>query len=191
MKWPASRRKRGSDLVATFLEAAAYLEFIAEKAKDAAEPVAVAMAEAFTGYVSNITLRQYTHDRWSKTPAPEGGPPAAISGHLAGSFIVIPGGAGGGVGRATAGNTAIYAAVQEFGAVIRVRNRRFLMWKTSYPTKATAFWKSELEGDGLFLNFAKSVTIPQREYWLRGLREATLVIEVNKIKVFMARVWGE
>lgn len=177
--------------MATFAEAAAYLDVIAQRAEDAAEPVAIAMAEAFTDYVSTITLRQYTHDRWSKTPAPVGGPPAMIDGHLAASFIVIPGGSGGGVGRAIAGNTAIYAAVQEFGRVITVKTRRFLMWKTDYITSATSLWKSDREGHGLFLNFAKSVYIPARDYWRRGLEEATPSIEEKKIKVFMARVWGE
>jgi hypothetical protein len=177
--------------VVGFAEAAAYLEVIAERAEAAAEPVAIAMAEAFTDHVSEVTLRQTAHDRWSKTPAPEGGPPAMVSGHLAESFVVIPGGGGGGTGRAIAGNTAIYAAVQEFGRVITVKNRKFLMWKTSYPTSATSFWKSEREGDGLFLNFAKSVYIPARDYWARGLVEAEDEIERKKIAAFMALVWGE
>jgi hypothetical protein len=176
--------------VATFEEAAAYLDMIARRAEDAAEPVAIAMAEAFTDHVSKVTLRQYTHDRWSKTPAPEDGPPAMVSGHLADSFIVTPGGSAGGVGRAVAGNTAIYANVQQFGRLITVKTRRFLMWKTDYPTSATAFWKSEREGDGLFLNFAKSVFIPPRDFMRRGLEEAIPEIEAKKIAVFMARVWG-
>src|SRR6516165_4488767 len=69
---PNSSSSEGGDLVATFEEAAAYLDMIARRAEDAAEPVAIAMAEAFTDHVSKVTLRQYTHDRWSKTPAPEG-----------------------------------------------------------------------------------------------------------------------
>ena len=174
-----------------FAEAAAYLEVIAERAEAAAEPVAIAMAEAFTDHVSEVTLRQTAHDRWSKTPAPETGPPSYVSGHLADSFVVIPGGGGGGTGRAIAGNTAIYAAVQQFGAIIRVKTRKFLMWKTDYPTKATSFWKSEREGDGLYLNFAKEVRIPDRDYWARGLVEAEGEIEEKKIATFMALVWGE
>jgi phage gpG-like protein len=174
--------------VATFAEAAAYLGMIAKRAEDAAEPVAIAMAEAFTDHVSKVTLRQYAHDRWSKTPAPKDGPPAMVSGHLADSFVVIPGGSAGGVGRAVAGNTAIYAAVQEFGAVITVKTRRYLMWRTSYVTDATSLWKSEREGDGLFLNFAKSVSIPARPYF--DVKGAIPEIEEKKIAVFMARVWG-
>ena len=143
--------------MATFAEAAAYLDVIARRAADAAEPVAIAMAEAFTDHVCKVTLRQYSHDQWSKTPAPEDGPPAMVSGHLADSFIVIPGGCCGGVGRAIAGNTAVYAAVQEFGGPVEAKTRDYLMWKTSYVTQATAFWKSAKEGEGLFLNFAKRV----------------------------------
>jgi hypothetical protein len=176
--------------VATFAEAAAYLEEVARRAEDAAEPVAVAMAEAFTDHVSKVTLRQYAHDRWSKTPAPEDGPPAMVSGHLADSFIVTPGGSAGGVGRAVAGNTAIYANVQQFGRLITVKTRKFLIWKTSYPTSVTNFAKSEREGEGLYLNFAKSVYVPARDYWRRGLRESVGEIEKKKIAVFMARVWG-
>lgn len=175
--------------MATFAEAAAYLDVIARRAEDAAEPVAIAMAEAFTDHVSRVTLRQYAHDRWSKTPAPRGGPPAMVDGHLAASFIVIPGGASGGVGRAIAGNTAIYAAVQQGGRRITVKSARSLRWLTDYITDRTNLEKSKRElGDGLYMNFAFAVQIPARPYF--DVDGAIPEIEKKKIETFVALVWG-
>lgn len=177
--------------MATAFEAAAYLDMIAKRAADAAESVAVAMAEAFKDHVTTVTLKRDAHDRLSKTPSAPGSPPAMVSGHLAGSFVVVPEGGGGGVGRAAAGPTAIYAAVQEFGATIHVRNRKALMWRTSYITDATNLEKSFREGAGTWLNFAPLVRIPARDYMKEGLREvvASGELERRKIAVFMGLVW--
>jgi hypothetical protein len=178
--------------VASLADCRAALLAVADRALNAAEPVAVEMAQAFTDHVTTVTLRRSSHDRLSKTPSPPGSPPSWVDGRLAGSFVVIPEGGGGGVGRAVAGPTVIYAAVQEFGAEIHVRNRRYLMWRTSYITDATNFEKSFREGGGTWLNFAKSVRIPERDYMRRGLEEvlASGELERRKIAVFMALVWG-
>jgi hypothetical protein len=153
------------------------------------------MATTFADHVRNVTLRRYgQHSRFSKTPSPPGQPPSMVDGHLAASMVVFPGASSGGVASAVVGNTAIYAAVQEWGRVIHVRNRRFLMWITDYPTSVSNLEKSRRElGDGLFLNFAKSVEIPERSYFRRGLEEviASGELERNKIAVFMSIVWGE
>lgn len=172
----------------SFAECAAQFEQIRRRAESAAEPCAMAMAEAFKDHVSRVTLRKSQHDRLSKTPAPPGGPPSMVSGHLAGSFVVYPGPSGGGVGRATVGNTAIYAAVQQGGRVIHVRNRRALMWRTSYITDATNLEKSFREGGGTWLNFAPYVNIPERPYF--DVDAAIPEIEARKIAAFMAIVWG-
>jgi len=174
-------------------EAAANLEAIAARAERAAAPVALNMATTFADHVRNVTLRRYgQHDRLSKTPSPPGQPPSMVDGHLADSMVAFPGASSGGIGTAIAGNTAIYAGVQEFGRIIHVRNRRFLMWRTSYITDNTNLEKSDREGAGTWLNFAKFVNIPERDYFRRGLEEviASGELERRKIELFMALVWG-
>ena len=175
----------------SFGQVPALFEAIAAKAEAAAGPVALAMAEAAADHISHVTLRRYPHSPYTRTSAPHGGPPGDISGHLARSMFAMPGPSSGGVGVAYAGNTAIYAAVQQWGAEIWARDRKSLMWKTDYPTSVTNFLKSLREGNGLFLNFARRVDIPARDYMIRGTEEAIPWIEQKKIEVFMALVWGE
>lgn len=179
--------------MATFAELAEILDGVADRAEAAMPSVAMAMALAFQHHVSTVTLHRYSHGRYSKTPAPPGMPPAWVSGHLASSFEATPGPSGGGTGRAFSGPTADYARIQELGGDIEARNRRFLRWLTDYPTPNTNFAKSEREGGGLYLNFARRVHLPARPYMERGVDEviASGALERAKIAVFMAAVWGE
>lgn len=184
----------------SFGEVPAIFEGLAARAERAAAPVALNMAETFADHVRNVTLRRFgAHSRWSKTPSPPDGPaPAMVSGHLADSMVAFPGASSGGVASAVAANSAIYAAVQNFGRDIEVKSRRFLMWKTDYITPNTNLAKSLRERDagsledGLFLNFAKMVHIPERNFFEAGLEEilASGELERNKIAVFMSIVWG-
>jgi hypothetical protein len=172
---------------------AALFEAASKRAGDAAGPCALAMAKAASDHTSRVTLRRYAHDRLSKTPAPTGGPPAAVDGRLAGSFVVTPGPSGGSTGRAIYGPTVVYSRVQQFGAEIFAKNRRALMWRTSYITPNTNLEKSFREGGGTWLNFARHVHIPERDYLEKGLEEAIAsgALERAKAEVFMRIVWGE
>ena len=84
-------------------------------------------------------------------PAIEGAPPAYATGNLANSMVRTPASAGI-VSRAMVGNTAIYSAVQEFGA-------------TLYPNSAYLHW---VNTHGSY--FKKSVTVPEHPYFQRALR---------------------
>lgn len=154
-------------------ELPALLTAIRDRAAEAAPPVAMAMADTFGEHLRDVTLNRYSHPPFSKTPAPEGQPPARISGDLARSVRAAPLPGSGMVAHAEAGPHTIYARLQQEGGDIFVRRRRYLKWLTDYPTDATAFWKSEREGGGLFLNFAKSVHIPARPYMEPARDEVT------------------
>ena len=164
----------------------------ARKAEGAALPCAMEMAEAFTDQVTKVTLRRYPHGPFDRTPAPRSGPPGMVSGDLADSFVITAGASGGGVGSAYSGPTVPYARIQQMGGEIFARNRRALMWRTDYETPNTNIAKSEREGGGLFLNFARHVHLPARDYMRRGLEEciASGELERRKCDVFMAEVWG-
>jgi Bacteriophage HK97-gp10, putative tail-component len=145
-------------------ELPAYLEAIAQRAKDAAEPAAVGMAAAYRDRVANVTLRATSHGMFSKTPAVPGQPPAWVTGALSRSVTMTPGPSGDDTGRASVAPHTVYARIQEYGGVVHAKNRKFLMFRTDYPTSVTNFVKSAREGGGLYLNFAKSVTLPERSY---------------------------
>lgn len=173
-------------------ELPAFLKAIRDRAATSAPPVVMAMADTYRDHVSHVTLQRYTNAPYSKTPSPPGQPPARISGELAGSVRSHLGPSSGLVARASTAPHTVYARVQEIGAEITVKSRKYLKWLTNYPTSATAFWKSAREGDGLFLNFARSVTIPARPYMRPATREciANGSLARAAMRAFMAKVWG-
>jgi len=168
-----------------------FLRALQERAAHSAPPVVMAMADAYRDRVK-VNLHRYEHAEFTKTPSPPGGFPAKIGGELAASVTAALGPSSGTDAHASVAPHTIYARLQELGGEVHARRRRFLMWKTDYPTSATAFWKSEREGGGLFLNFAKHVTIPRRPYMRPTtedmVRDGSLTAEA--IGAFIHEVWA-
>jgi hypothetical protein len=144
-------------------ELPALLEALKAKVATSAGDTVTAMADTYRDRVKD-NLHRSEHALYSKTPSPEGGFPSWINGDLARSVLTTPGPSAGAVASASVGAWAIYARVQEEGAEIFARSRRFMMWRTDYPTPVTNLKKSLREGGGLYLNFAKHVSIPKRPY---------------------------
>ena len=151
----------------------------------------MAMAETYRDRVK-ANLRHYEHAPFTKTPSPEGGFPAWIGGDLARSVWITPGLSSGMRATASVAPHTIYARLQELGGNIHAKNRKFLMWKTTYPTNVTNFAKSLREGGGLYLNFAKSVHIPERPYMAPTIKETVEdgSLTAAAMEAFMAAVWG-
>ena len=168
------------------------LRAIRDRAADAAPECVMAMADTYRDHVAHVTLQRYTNAPFSKTPSPEGQPPARISGELAGSVRSHLGPSSGTIARASTAPHTVYARIQEVGGDISVKTRKHLKWLTNYPTSATAFWKSAREGDGLFLNFARSVHLPERPYMRPAAVETVADGSLTRaaMRAFMARVWG-
>jgi hypothetical protein len=169
-----------------------FLRALQAKAATSAHDVVMAMADAYKERVKD-NLHRSEHAPFSRTPAPAGGFPSYISGNLSRSIVTIPGIDAGMRATAHVAPFSIYARVQESGAEIFARNRRFLMWRTDYPTAATNFKKSAREGGGLFLNFARHVSIPARPYMSPTTRECVDDGSLTEaaMAAFQARVWDE
>ena len=139
----------------------AYFEAIKGQVPGANQNANTRMSSQFSGDVSRV-LRTTFHAPMPAGPphkiaygifypAVEGAPPAYATGNLANSMVRTPASAGI-VSRAMVGNTAIYSAVQEFGA-------------TLYPNSAYLHW---VNTHGSY--FKKSVTVPEHPYFQRALR---------------------
>ena len=139
----------------------ALFKAIRDQASTAAVPAVEGMTEKFEGDVGR-TLRMTFHAPMPAGPphkipfgifypAVAGAPPAYGTGNLAASMMRTPA-SGGLVARAMVGNTAVYAAVQEFGA-------------TLYPDSAYLHW---VNTRGPW--WKKSVTVPEHPYFRRTLR---------------------
>jgi phage gpG-like protein len=121
--------------------------------------VAQAMGDAFHDRLVNVTLRQYSHPMYSRTPSPPGQPPAFMTGELAYSVTTrVSGGVS--TSRAFVGPHTIYAAVQEFGATINVKHST--VTKTGKVVPGFMRWYM----DGNFW-YKRQVTIPERSYMRR------------------------
>jgi len=133
-----------------------YLRGLRDTAAAAAAPAANAMANTFQHHVQDVTLRESGyHPPFTRTPAPRGAPPSRISGDLRSSIMVRP--AHGMVAAsASVAPHVIYATVQEYGAVISARNRRYMRWRM----------------DGRWW-YRTSVYVPPRPY-MRPAREAVI-----------------
>lgn len=121
--------------------------------------VARAMGDAFKDRLVNVTLRRYSHPMYERTDSPPGQPPAFMSGELAYSVTQhVSGGVS--TSRAWVGPHTIYAAVQEFGAVINVKH------STTTKTGKTIPGFMRWYMDGSFW-YRRQVTIPERSYMRR------------------------
>lgn len=105
------------------------LEGIADRASDAAPPVAREMARVYSVHLSRVTLRRtFSAPGQFGTPAPVGGPPAWRTGHLAESVTSWPGAQSGMRATWHAGPHTVYAAVQQFGRHIYARRFKYMHW---------------------------------------------------------------
>jgi phage gpG-like protein len=121
--------------------------------------IAAEMGRAFHDRLVNVTLRRYEHPMYERTNSPAGQPPAFMSGELAYSVTTeVKGGAS--TSRAWVGPHTIYAAVQEFGAVINVKH------STTTKTGKTVPGFMRWYMDGSFW-YKRQVTIPERSYMRR------------------------
>jgi phage gpG-like protein len=107
-------------------ELPAFLRGLQGTVADAAAPAANSMA-ATVAWQARINLNLAAHAPGIFWKAPEGRPPARASGNLAASMITIPSYSR---VRATSvvGNTAIYAAIQEFGGWTEPTRHKFMHW---------------------------------------------------------------
>jgi hypothetical protein len=117
----------------------ALLEGIKRRVPDAAADAAMAMARTFEHYVKAVTLQRYRHPPGMWTLSLRGQPPAIVTGGLAGSVKSWPGMRTEFVAQAHAGAFAVYARVQEKGAVIGHKRAEWLHWENVDPR--TGEWK--------------------------------------------------
>lgn len=128
-----------------------FLDSLKGNIADAAAPVADAMAETFQHHVVNVTLKEHTHAPGMYYEATRGATPAYVTGNLARSVIRRP---ASGMIRATAmvGDTAVYAAVQEFGGETWPSHGKYMHWRNSRGP----WWM-------------KHVTVPEHPYFRPAL----------------------
>jgi phage gpG-like protein len=141
-------------------ENVALFEAIKAQAEGAAVPAVEGMAEHFEGDVRRVLSLTAHGPMPSGAPhyrafgvyyeATPGAPPALASGDLLASMMRRPA-SGGIVATAMVGNTAIYSAVQEWGATLRP-NSAYLHWLNTRGS-----W------------FKRSVTVPAHPYFRKAL----------------------
>lgn len=105
-----------------------YLEEISRRVSDAALPVAIVMAQTYQrGVKRNLSLT--SHPLYTMTPVPPGGFPSLYTGNLRRHILLSRYGGSGGFATASVTADTIYAAVQEYGRVIRAKSwRKPMSW---------------------------------------------------------------
>lgn len=124
----------------------AYLAALRDAAGEAAIPAANAMGTEVKRQVT-AQLKLVAHAPgifWKAAPSR---PPAYASGHLAGSMMMVPASTAV-VATALVGNTAIYAAIQEFGGPTWPNRSAYMHWVNTGGS-----W------------YKKRITIPQHPYF--------------------------
>ena len=101
------------------------LESIGLRAAEAASPAVLGMARTYQRAVK-YTLSQRVHTEGEFTVGGRGLPPATRSGRLRGSVRIGGGYGGSGFASASVGPNTIYAAVQEYGDVIRHERKAYM-----------------------------------------------------------------
>ncbi len=127
-------------------ELPAYLLALRDRiASQAAVDAANAMALRYHEHLTDVTLRLFSHPRFTRTPSPPGRPPALVTGTLRRSVRVEPA-VPQGPGRAMSSVAphTVYARIQEVGGDVHVVRARVL-------TDGRSF-------------FGKHVRIPARPY---------------------------
>ncbi len=106
----------------------ALLEQIRDRAAVVAPRLAMAMGNAQQRELKDHTLARTAHAPVTQTPAPEGGPPAMMTGALRASVTCIQGPGGGTSGSSIVAPHTIYAATQEWGAEGREVHPNMYLW---------------------------------------------------------------
>lgn len=161
----------------TLAELAAYLEMLAVRAGYAAIPAADSIGESFRDEIKR-RLTALSHDRGTRTPAPEGGPPAKESGKLADSVTMTPATTPVVATAPVGPNMPPRDAVQEFGGSMHARpgNRRGMVFFYDPPG-----WYH-----------AQHVTVPAREYMLSTAKIVARdgAVAAKAAGAFYAAMWG-
>jgi hypothetical protein len=141
-------------------ELVGFLEGLKRRVSDAAPDAAMAMAERFESYVRHVTLQRYRHPPGMWTLSLRGQPPAIVTGELAASVRSWPGMRTEFVAQAHTGAFAVYARVQEKGAVIWHKQAEWLHWENVDPR--TGEWKGW---------YKKSVRVGPHPYFGPSVRD--------------------
>jgi phage gpG-like protein len=137
-------------------ELPAYLARLRQKvAEEGPKKAANAMARAFHNEVVGVELIKSSHAPGTRTPAPPGGPPAAVTGALRRSVrLTAARDIGAYRARSEVGPRIVYARIQELGGTVTAKH----MTKGGKPGYLR--WGG---GPGGY-RFAHSVTLPARPY---------------------------
>jgi hypothetical protein len=164
-------------------ELPAYLEAIRARVEAAAVPVVDAIAETYEEHLVGFTLHESgAHPPVTQTPAPEGRPPAFMTGELAGSVTRTPGVGDGGVAEASVAPHTIYAATQEYGGVHHGSPFMWLWVRYIGPEAVRRHgWRKAV------------VDIPERPYMRTAVDETITNDSLSRAGTdrFSAVVWGE
>lgn len=170
-----------------FAELPAYLEGIKARVEAAAVPVADSMAKTYKEHLTGFTLLESgSHPPVTRTPAPEGRPPAVmpggVNGSLVGSVTRAPASGGGGIATGSVQPNVIYAATQEWGSVHQGSPWMWLWVRYIGPmaVQERGWLRHE-------------VKIPPRPYMRTAVLEliGTGGMTRSAADTFMAVVWGE
>jgi hypothetical protein len=140
-------------------ELPAYWERIRRRVGDEGpQAAAYAMAKAYHAEVVDVDLVKSSHSAGTRTPAPAGGPPAAVTGSLRRSVRLYPAVRTGSYkARSNVKPLIKYARIQETGGTVTALH--------TYVDKKGNVQRGYLRwGSGASTHFAKSVKIPARPY---------------------------
>lgn len=136
-----------------------YLLRIIERVGDEGpRAAAYAMARAFHGEVVGVELVRTSHSPGTRTPAPPGGPPAAVSGGLRRSVRLYPAVSTGAYrAKSNVAPLIVYARIQEQGGTVTAKHT----YTDRHGVVRPGYLRFGVSGD---YHFARSVTLPPRPY---------------------------
>jgi hypothetical protein len=174
-------------------ELVALLEGIRAKAGKAAGDAAMAMGQTYQDYVQNVTLVRREHPPQTWTDSPRGSSPAEVTGALRRSITCVRGPGGGTYGSSVVAPHTVYAAVQEFGAVIRAHPRVRGGWTGKYlggkRGRGQHTMRFVVDGEQYF---PMVVEVPERPYMRPAARDCIANGSLSEAagQSFMATVFG-
>jgi hypothetical protein len=149
-------------------ELPAYWQEIIRRTEDEGPKAAAnAMARVFHNQVVGVELVRFSHSAGTRTPAPAGGPPAAVTGGLRRSVRLHPARSTGGYrAQSSVAPTIKYARNQELGGTVTAKH--------TYTDKRGVERPGYLRwGPKGAYRFAHSVTLPARPY-MRPVHRRTI-----------------